>query len=573
MKNRLFTLGLILFLTYSLSYAQDNYLSIDHPAVQTWLRLQNQEANKDTSSIYFIGHGNPSTKELNAFIEIQKSSHLDSRATNIDAYNISKISASYPEYNSWGSNNRWSSRKAVLGVFYKDKIDFYRLHNPNYFLNINPVIGLGGQVQGIENKIDDFQGIDAAIGLKIRTNYKKKIDAKLQVLYQHKTMMAYESDYYNKWGTLPGFTPGQITRKGNQIETFQIRGGLQFSIYKDHIVGSMGYDSHHYGNGMRSLFLSHESAPYLYGKISTRVWKLKYDNLYAKILPERFDNQTYLGGEKYFTAHHLSIELFPWWQLGLFETVTFTRQKGYEVSYLNPVIFYRSLERTLGSPDKVALGAQSTFFPIHNLSIYGKFLLNEFTSEFFFKNTGYWANKWAAQLGFLYTNVVGLKNLDLQTELNLVRPYTYTHADKGNDALAISSYTHGNLPLAHPLGAGFREVLLKLNYQAFYRLQFQYQALFYQQGEDINGENYGNNIFKSYREKPAIFGVNMIYGAPKEVWLHQLHISYEIKPNLFLHAGAYYRQEDREILHNKKREWGFYANLRLNLFKKSYPLF
>jgi len=572
MKNKLFTLGLFLFLTCKLTIAQDNYLSIENNAVHTWLRLQNQEANK-SSTFFFIGHGNPSIKELNEFIEIQKSSHLESKATYVDAYNMSKISASYPEYNTWGSNNRWSSRKASLGVFYRDKIDFYRLHNPNFFLNINPLIELGGQVQGLENKIDNYENLDATIGLKIRSNYKKKLDVNFKLLFQNRSLMAYEEEYFKKWATLPGFTPGQISNHGNQFQTFQARGALHFSIYKDHIVGSAGYDSHHYGYGMRSLFLSHESAPYLFGKLSTKVWKLKYDNLYAKILPERFDQHAYLGGEKYFTAHHLSVEIFPWWQLGLFETVTFTRKKGYEISYLNPVIFYRSMERTLGSPDKVALGAQSTFFPVRNLSLYGKFLLNEFTSEFFFKNTGYWANKWAAQLGFFYTNVAKIKNLDLQAEINMVRPYTYTHADKGNDAIAIANYTHGNLPLAHPLGAGFREVLLKLNYQPLYRLQFHYQGLFYQQGEDINGENYGNNIFRSYREKPAIFGVNMIYGAVKEVWLHQLHISYEIKPNLFLQAGAYYRQENRELLHNRKKEWGFYTNLRLNLFKKAYSLF
>ena len=58
----------------------------------------------------------------------------------------------------------------------------------------------------------------------------------------------------------------------------------------------------------------------------------------------------------------------------------------------------------------------------------------------------------AYKLGGKYFDAFTVKNLDLQGEMNMVRPYTYTHYD------STANYTHYNQPLAHPLGAGFAEV-------------------------------------------------------------------------------------------------------------------
>ena len=51
----------------------------------------------------------------------------------------------------------------------------------------------------------------------------------------------------------------------------------------------------------------------------------------------------------------------------------------------------------------------------------------------------------ALQLGAKYVDAFGINNLDLQLEMNRVRPFTHSHND------SISNYTHYNQPLAHPL--------------------------------------------------------------------------------------------------------------------------
>lgn len=565
MKSKLYLLALTGFIFSNLTFAQDNYIDRSHDAYHTWLRLQTLSQN-DGENYTFPGHGQVSNKEMIAYFQHQRLNAQNSSLSNVDHYNISKTIATFPEYYTWGEG-KWNSRRPV-GPFYKDEIDFLRVHEPSVFFNLNPIVSVGAKAQGDEQQFDAITGPDVNIGLAIRANYKKKIDLKASYIYSNESLFDYEKDFYNDWEALPGWNRNEIKLNNGRLIGNQFRAGLQFSIFKDYLTGSIGYDSHQYGKGMRSLFLLDDSAPYLYAKLSTKVWKLKYDNLFAKITPQFFDGENNLGGHKYFTAHHLSLEIFPWWNIGLFESVTFSREKGYEAAYLNPIIFYRSLERSLGSPDKISLGVQTEFYPVKNLSLYGQFLLNEFTAEYFFKRgSGYWANKWGAQAGLLYTNVATVNNLDLQLEANFIRPYTYTHSEK--DLSNIANYSNGNLPLAHTLGAGFMEFLVQLNYQPLPKLSFKYQSHFYKQGQDEGNENRGNNIFKSYQDnKPSIFGVTMIYGPEKEIWQQQINASYEIKANFYVDLGGYFRIENNELNNNNSLyQWGAYTRFRLNLFK------
>ena len=65
--------------------------------------------------------------------------------------------------------------------------------------------------------------------------------------------------------------------------------------------------------------------------------------------------------QKYASLHQLNVEVLPNLDLGIFETVVFQRNDslGYPTGFgpeLYPLIFYRSVEWGLGSPDNVLLG-------------------------------------------------------------------------------------------------------------------------------------------------------------------------------------------------------------------------
>ena len=123
------------------------------------------------------------------------------------------------------------------------------------------------------------------------------------------------------------------------------------------------------------------------------------------------------------------------------------------------------------------------------MQIYGQALLNEFNAQHFFARDGWWANKWAVQLGAKYVDIA--PGLDAQLEFNVVRPFTYT-------ADATDNYTNYNQPLADPLGANFYEIIMNLRYQPLPKWAFNAKFFIAKVGTDtlINGvmSNYGSNI-------------------------------------------------------------------------------
>src|SRR5690606_27892408 len=156
---------------------------------------------------------------------------------------------------------------------------------------------------------------------------------------------------------------------------------------------------------------------------------------------------------------------------------------------------------------------------------YGQFLLGEFTAKEFFANNGYVHNKWGAQLGVKGFDAFGVKNLNFLGEYNLVRPYTYQHF------ISISNYSNHGEPLAHPLGANFREVLGIANY-SWNRFDFSYQGTIRCFGTDPEGvvSNVGQNIFKSYRAAPNTHGKKIGQGDKNTLYYADARDAYVLNP-------------------------------------------
>ena len=68
--------------------------------------------------------------------------------------------------------------------------------------------------------------------------------------------------------------------------------------------------------------------------------------------------------------------------IGLFESVLWTNSndRGFDVNYLNPVIFYRAIEFETGQGAGNALmGASAKYKWNDNVNVYGQFILDEFS--------------------------------------------------------------------------------------------------------------------------------------------------------------------------------------------------
>src|SRR6185369_9400836 len=132
--------------------------------------------------------------------------------------------------------------------------------------------------------------------------------------------------------------------KGTGFDYFDGRGYFTFNVTK-YIDVAFGYDKNFIGSGYRSLFLSDFGSPNLFLKLNTRIWKFNYQNLFMELqnADSRFGDK--LLGKKYAAMHHLDVNVTKWLNIGLFEGVVFGRVNHFDFGYLNPVIFYRSIEQ------------------------------------------------------------------------------------------------------------------------------------------------------------------------------------------------------------------------------------
>src|SRR5215213_1222689 len=227
----------------------------------------------------------------------------------------------------------------------------------------------------------------------------------------------------------------------------------------------------------------------LFFKINTRIWKINYQNLFMELQSAERLGADVLIPKKYAAMHHLDMAITKWLNIGLFEGVVFGREDHFEFSYLNPVIFYRSIEQQNGSYDNAVAGLDAKANVAHRFQFYGQLLLDEFKLSEIKANRGWWANKYAYQLGAKYIDAFSIKNLDLQLESNRVRPFTYSHRD------SVANYTHYNQPLAHPLGANFQEWIGIARYQPAPKWFLQAKAFYITQGKDTGSVSFGGNIF------------------------------------------------------------------------------
>lgn len=328
-------------------------------------------------------------------------------------------------------------------------------------------LGLGGEITAVANDKWYFQ-LAAVQGI---SNLDSIFEPKSYVTIAQST-----ANLYTDIRSRISYTP-------NHIFNFQI-----------------GLDHNFIGEGSRSLFLSDYGKPYPFALIRAKFWRLEYSVLY-QFMKER-DQNRWEG--KFASSHHISFNPTKWLNIGIFESVIFQPkdtllQRGFDVEYLNPFVFYRPQEYSLGSSDNVLLGLEISGHINDRHTIYSQVILDEFYLSELRAKTGWWANKFGAQLGVKGSFDLGKHRFFYRTEYNFVRPYTYSHISQ--------ELNHGNqgYSLAHPYGSNFMEILgeFKWSLNNFAAKIFVNYAV---KGEDKDGFSYGGDPYQSYVNRPFEYG-------------------------------------------------------------------
>ena len=320
------------------------------------------------------------------------------------------------------------------------------------------------------------------------------------------------------------------------------------SFANEAISVEFGHGKHFIGNGIRSLILSDYANNYFYLKFNTRIWKFQYQNIFAELSPisDRFTTSDNVLPKKYMANHYLTYSPRRNMEIGIFETVVFSRQDQFELQYLNPIILYRTVEQFLDSPDNVLIGLTGKWNILKGVQLYGQLVLDEFNLGELTAGDGWWGNKYGLQTGVKYYNVANIDHLDIQVEYNTARPYTYAHRDTldGFPNQNVASYTHYNQPLAHPLGANFKEFLVEVRYRPIERLYMKARLVQAVYGQDPDGKNFGGNILFPLESRESDYGNFTSQGIETNISLLSLDVSYEFYHNYNVDFRYLLRSED-----------------------------
>ncbi|MBK9764432.1 MAG: hypothetical protein IPO87_14005 [Flavobacteriales bacterium] len=297
-------------------------------------------------------------------------------------------------------------------------------------------------------------------------------------------------------------TPGEGYAYGttSTVTHYDWNGHISWDAHK-FINLTLGKGKNTFGNGYRSLFLSSEAYSYPYLKITTSVWNIKYINLFTVMNDIRGaagDPGKY--GTKYTSMHYLSWNVSKRINLAAFESIVWSQgdslyPRGFDITYLNPVIFYRPNEFQIGSPDNALLGLSINVKVGKHILFYSQLMLDEFLLDQIRNGYGWYANKQALQLGMNMHEAFGVKGLQVRAEYNVVRPFMYTHSD------TRQNYAHMGQPLAHPYGSNFQEGLVNVDLVRD-RWVFSVKGNMAWLGED-SVFSYGANIFRPERDRPV----------------------------------------------------------------------
>jgi hypothetical protein len=290
----------------------------------------------------------------------------------------------------------------------------------------------------------------------------------------------------------------------------------------------LGCDRNFWGEGYRSLFLSDNAAAYPFVKTTLSAWHIQYVSLLTFLRDVDLPGNITSLHPKYTALHYLSWNANERINLAVFESVIWRGNdssmfRGFDLQYLNPAVFYRPIEFSIGSPDNVLLGLAGSLGITRRSRFYGQFLLDEFVLKRMLKEHDWWANKYGIQLGLRTKEAFGIKGLQMLVEANSVRPYTYSHSS------SLRSFGYLYQPLAHPLGANFREGIFSLNYLKNIHL-FSATLLFQQSGTDSSAVSYGGDIYRTYDLRPSDMGNHTLQGMRRDRMMVDLHYTRMLIP-------------------------------------------
>ena len=462
-------------------------------------------------------------------------------------------------------------KKGIWNSFYKNGRDLYSYSGKDLQLFINPSLFVQGGVDNHNYTNGEFENLPIyynSRGLSIRGSLLGKVGFYTEVFDNIARMPQFIFDRYQQTQVLYG--EALVKRFGNEngLDYLSSRGYITFRPISA-IRVKLGKDRAFWGDGYQSLQLSDYAADYFFLTLHTKIWKLEYINHFTQMtdfIRDRNDTEG-IYPKKYGVYHTLQYHPNDRFSIGLFESIIYNPwlangRRGFELSYLNPLIFYRSAEQSLGSPDNSFLGMHLKYNFLQRFQLYSQLLLDDFNFGRRDEGSGFIGNKWGYQFGLKYIDVGGIKGLDFQAEYNRMRPFTYQHFNSS------SNYAHFAQHLGHAAGANLYDYHLIFRYRPYPKWSVQLVYSYLLKGLDPSTDdfNYGGDVNRAFINWPAEFGNDVGQGNQLAVTMAYGQLSYQLgQSDNYLEGSIRYRREVLQDQSLPKRSISAYVGIRMGL--------
>jgi len=524
----------VLFLNFNKSIAQYRLIKahsdLEDRIISTDLGLVNTFRNYKQSPSFISP-----LIQMDSAIKIKKDEVLNFNQSgfNYFAWNNPEFSGNH---RTSFTNGKWIKKIAAANLWRNPNRFFsWESMDREDYLVINPILDLA-----YSPKIGPFDTlISNGRGVELYGQMGDKISFHSQV-FDYQYNYPFHLDVYRSQNNVYPGVGDVITNSFGLNDFFYATGYVDFMILKKKdsinndegykISSTFGHDKQHIGSGFRSLILSNFSRPTLFLQINYQLGNFKYQNLFKELIRDMSWDESSAYNKKYLAMHRGSIEFKKaQLELGFTEIIIHSRPNNrFDLNYLNPIIFYKAVEKDLNSPDNTLIAFDAKL-KRHNFLIYAQLLIDELRFSSVFKHRNEFRNKFGNQIGFYFNlKTPHLKQSYVQLEYNSVRPYTYSHFTN------FSNYYAGyNQSMAHPLESNFRELVFRFFAipKKFQRCVLKNTTQFAVKGLNKEGQNYGSDLRIPYTTAIDPDNALMLQGNRQNRINSMSTIVYYLQPN------------------------------------------
>jgi hypothetical protein len=348
---------------------------------------------------------------------------------------------------------------------------------------------------------------------------------------------AYVDSFIRRYGVIPRQARYKNTGDGLGFDFNYSNARLIYTPNK-HWLFDLGYNRNFVGDGYRSMLLSDYATDHPYFKAALTFGNFQYSAMWSQYVAEAtYDFNYYAYGypHKWAQTYLLDWKATKHFTASLFESVIWPgvdslHHNDLGITYASPIMFLHSGQSKSGLGLNELVGLNLKYQILPKTYLYGQAAVDQLG-----KNIN---NRYAAQLGIRAADFFKVPDWNALLEFNTARPYTYS-TDSGQ-----TNYSHAYLPLAHPLGANFKELLGVTDY-TYKNWWFRLEGFVAKYGNDTAGINFGHNILNTSIDYPT-GDIKTGQGAATKLYYGDLRVAYIFnkKNNLRIEGNLTYRHEN-----------------------------